>query len=382
MRLIKEFHFYDELLSLQEAFTSRKAKDWREKLKQLCDEEGGDYEAACRALNVPMGGPEDLSEDIQEYLNDSCYGGQSSDWYYENGVINTKGSFRLNGNLITEDGVLRPEITFGTCKGNFDASSRNLTSLERFPREIEGSFEVSYNKNLTSLEGCPESVRNFRAHACGLTSLIGCPSYVNGYFDVSNNHNLVSLEGTQNCDVQGEINVSYCGLETLRGGFSNYNPPASMEFNCKGNNLKTLIGAPKSTQGYSVDCSMNPNLFSIEGIPLKRGKNLIAKGCLLPQKSLIELFLNAIKFESWIAAYFYLIATPQFQRMSRAQRTPIRERISAKEMKSKSFALSPIWRDPIMKDRAVQRLLKTYQLSDKEKEGIDSLSDLADMGIF
>lgn len=381
MRLIKEFHFYDELLSLQEAFTSRKAKDWREKLKQLCDEEGGDYEAACRALNVPIGGPEDLSEDIQEYLNDSCYG-HGSDWYYENGVINTKGSFRLNRNLITVDGVLRPEITFGTCKGNFDASSRNLTSLERFPREIEGNFEVSSNKNLTSLEGCPESVRNFRAHECGLTSLIGCPSNVNGNFDVSSNNNLVSLEGTQNCDVQGEINVSYCGLETLRGGFSNYNPTAYMGFNCRGNNLKTLIGAPKSTQGYNVDCSMNPDLFTIEGIPLKRGKNLIAKGCLLPQKSLSELFLNAIKFESWVAAYFYLIATPQFQRMSRAQRTPIRERISAKEMKSKSFALSPIWKDPIMKDRAVQRLLKTYQLSDKEKEGIDSLSDLADMGIF
>lgn len=382
MRLIKEFHFYDELLSLQEAFSSKKAKDWRERIKKLCDEEGGDYEAACRALNIPLGGPEGLSEDIRDRL-DACCERYDSDWFYQDGVINTKGSFSLKKNLLTEDGVLIPEITFGICSGSFDASYLNLRSLERFPTEVVEDFDISGNPNLTSLEGCPESVKNFKANACGLTSLNGCPSSVQGKFDVSYNTSLGSLEGTENCDVRGGISVRNCGLETLEGGFSNYNPTETwVEFDCQGNNLKTLIGAPRSSRGYNVDCSFNPNLYSIEGIPMKSGKNLQAKGCLLPQRSLVELFKNAIKFESWVAAYFYLIATPQFQRMSKAQRDPIRARISPQELKSKAFALSSIWNDPIMKEKPVIRLMKKIQLSDEEKEGIDALTGLSDLGIF
>ena len=44
--------------------------------------------------------------------------------------------------------------------------------------------------------------------------------------------------------------------------------------------------------------------------------------------------------------------------MSKAQRDPIRNSISPQALQGKSFALSPIWKDPIMQDPAVKRLMK------------------------
>jgi hypothetical protein len=385
MRLIKEFHFYDELLSIQEALSNKSAKDWRRKIRELCDQEGGDYEQACRVLNIPLSGPAEIPQSIADELTACCIY-SSSDWSYENGEINTKGNFRISPNLL-KDGVLVPEIRFGTADGDFEMDSHSsLVSLERFPRRVEGQFKISYSKNLINLIGCPDYIggRFLGEYLNTLTSLEGCPSFVGGDFHFPNCNNLVSLAGAENCDVKGGINIGHCNLQTLEGGFANYNPTNNYSFfSCGYNNLINLIGAPSSNSGYKIDCDSNPNLYSLQGAPLSGNVRVNSAGkCLLPDKTLKEVYRNAIKFQSWVAAYFYLITTPQFQRMSKAQRDPIRAEISPEKLKSKAFALSSIWRDPIMQDRAVLRLLKRIQLSDEQKKAVDDLSDLSDLGFL
>jgi len=101
--------------------------------------------------------------------------------------------------------------------GDFDCSSKQLTSLAGAPVKVGGSFDCSNNQ---------------------LTSLAGAPVKVGGYFDCSYNQ-LTSLEGAP-------VKV---------GGF----------FYCSYNNLTSLAGAPVKVGG-AFDC-YNNQLTSLEGIP-------------------------------------------------------------------------------------------------------------------
>ncbi len=82
--------------------------------------------------------------------------------------------------------------------------------------EVNGDFDCSYNKNLTSLKGSPKVVKkeyNFRG--CDLRSLEGCPEEV-GEFVCLCNMNLMSLEGGPKV-VRGEYSCIDCNLEKLDG---------------------------------------------------------------------------------------------------------------------------------------------------------------------
>jgi len=95
----------------------------------------------------------------------------------------------LKKGLIVEDDSL-------VFDGDLDLSSMNLTSLKFLEdiKEVIGYFDCE-NNNLTSLEGCPESVINdFDCECNNLTSLEGGPSSVGGHFYCENNQ-LTSLEG-------------------------------------------------------------------------------------------------------------------------------------------------------------------------------------------
>ena len=126
---------------------------------------------------------------------------------------------------------------------------------------VTGDCEV--DKNVTSLEGCPEHVCwNFDCSGCDkLTSLEGGPKYVGGDFNCSECDLLKSLKGgpeTVNCD----FDCSGCkSLISLEGA-----PSEAYIFCCS--NCKSLIslkGAPRKVGDF--DCSHCESLISLEGCP-------------------------------------------------------------------------------------------------------------------
>ena len=87
----------------------------------------------------------------------------------ENYTINSKGEIDVDG-------------------GVFGLSSLNKKMVKELPYKfgiVKGSFDLSGNKNLTSLKNCPDKVGGyFSCSFCPqLDSLKGCPKEVGGYFN-------------------------------------------------------------------------------------------------------------------------------------------------------------------------------------------------------
>jgi len=157
----------------------------------------------------------------------------------KNYTINDDGSIDVDGDVdLSKRGLERIPIKFIEVTGDFYCYENNLTSLEGCPETVGGDFNCSHNKlisleggpkkvggdfecarnNLTSLKGSPKKVGDgFYCYYNNLTSLEGCPKEVSGYFSFHNN-NLTSLEG-------GPERVGW-------------------HFNCTRNNLTSLVGFP------------------------------------------------------------------------------------------------------------------------------------------
>ena len=162
---------------------------------------------------------------VEEYINDN---------------------YDVDGKLSFYPSVKNNQVSYVVnCKGTVKVSNRNILKLtDGFEwGEIDGTFDCSDCKNLTSLEGAPKEVgSNFICSDCGkLTSLEGAPEEVGEFFFCYNCNNLRSLEGAP---------------EKTNGGFG-----------CgKCRNLRTLEGAPKYVGG-DFDCSDCRNLTSLKGAP-------------------------------------------------------------------------------------------------------------------
>jgi hypothetical protein len=77
--------------------------------------------------------------------------------------------------------------------GDFSCYNNKLQSLQYCPQTVNGDFYCSVNK-LQSLQYCPQIVKGgFYCHDNKLQSLQYCPQIVNGYFNCSHN-NLQSLQ--------------------------------------------------------------------------------------------------------------------------------------------------------------------------------------------
>lgn len=378
MNLIKDFHFYSKLLELNESYSGKELRNWKEKIRKFCLEQGGDFEEACKALNIPLSDSSGLSDDLVKTLDEIC----SGNWKLEDGVINVFGSINIpsykeTDNLI-KNGKFIPEIVFGKIEGDFEVS-KDLVSLEGCPTDVQGNFVIN-SRELESLVGSPRIVKSdYRIKNSKIQNLEGCPDFVGRDFELGGNTNLSSLQGSENCQVKNYFEVFSCNLTSLEGGPKVFEGNA---FKCNNNRLETLSGAPASSKAYTISCGDNPGLYSLEGLPLDRACAVSAKKCLLPEAVLKEVYSDARRFNSWTAAYFYLITTEKFQRMSKAQRDPIRASISPEVLQSKSFALSSIWKDPIMQNPAVKRLMKKVQLSDQQVSDTEMMSDFEDLGIY
>ncbi len=122
-------------------------------------------------------------------------------------------------------------------------------------------FEVTYNDNITSLEGAPRECNVFFCNGCkSLTSLKGAPSKCE-IFGCVECDSLMSLEGApQECS---DFNCQLCGnLKSLEGA------PKKVKWDfycCDCKSLKTLEGAPKRCRCF--DCNNCKNLISLKGVP-------------------------------------------------------------------------------------------------------------------
>lgn len=382
MHLIKDFDFYSKLLELNESYTSRELRNWKERIREFCKNQGVDFEEACKALNIPLTDSSGFSEELVKVLDSIC----SGSWELEDGIINVQGGVNIYNNPETrnhlfKNGKLVPEVVFGTIENDFEVKFP-VVSFSGFPTEVKRTFKVNSNE-LESLIGSPRKVGlDFVVMESKIQNLEGCPDFVGRDFELGNTKSLVSLQGSENCDVKRNFEVQNCNLSTLEGGPKVFDSKGI--FKCGYNKLKTLIGAPAAGRdGYYITCEENFQLYSLEGLPLdKRCSVTSAKKCLMPESVLKEVYNDAVKFNSWTAAYFYLITTEKFQRMSKAQRDPIRNSISPQALQGKSFALSPIWKDPIMQNPAVKRLMKKIQLTDQEVSDTEMMSDFEDLGIY
>lgn len=159
------------------------------------------------------------------------------------------------------------QIKFKHVKGFFDCSSLDLTSLEGCPETIGGDFDCAYNK-ITSLEGSPKTIGgNFDCSNNKLTSLEGAPKIVHRWFDCAWN-DLTSLKSSPKI-VGGYFSCSYNKLTSLEGAPKN----VGRDFYCNNNRLESLEGSPKIV-GEDFICSEN-QLTDLKGAPETVGGDFV-----------------------------------------------------------------------------------------------------------
>lgn len=388
-RKILDFKTYDFGSRINEDIDPARQKRMLSDLKILCDETGADYQGICKQLGIKgYEGISSLSSENLEWLDKTIGAGE---WEVnpETGKIDIKTSLRLGSyyNRASMDIEELPEgITFGVVGLNFEFYSNGaLKSSRGFPTEVGGNLILNKVK-FEDLKGISsiKVKQNIRITECpDLTSLEGCPEEIMGDFDISDNKNLMSLKGSPK-KIGGNFDCSGCNLNSLEGG-----PIEVMgRYTGNNNNLSTLNGFSKINGPYTPKFGYN-NLYTLEGINLNNipSEDYLKKN-LYPGKILVEVAKKARDYESWTAAYLWLLTTEKFQRMSKAQRDPIRDLLATDRIQYAAPELGKIWKDDIMKNPAVRRLLirtgvmdRAGNLVDKDfKEVGDVASDLSDLG--
>jgi len=373
MRIINDFKIYSLVESINEEMDPGVVKRMKKDLRVYCEEVGTDYDEVCKMLNLKPSGLSKLSSKQISTLNNSL---GESNWELneETGKIDIVGSYvTISGTDLIVNGELAEGIEFGTAN-TFRARGKGLTSLKGFPTQVKGDFDISAN-DLSSLVGCPKIING--AFDCSgnekITSLKGGPEVVKAGYNAAN-CSLKDLNGAPEDLEKGRFIVSENFLESLEGS-----PKKVYELDCSYNSLKTLKGCPEEIGGSLVNCSNN-SLYTLESIPLTFRGSIKAVKNLFPEEVLKSVYMNAKRWDSWVAAYLVLITTKRFQRMSKEQRDPIRIELSGDVLKDKALSLSTIWKDPIMQDPAIQRIIKKTNLSQDFKKDVELGSDLKDIG--
>ena len=374
MKIITDFKIHALTESINESLDKNEIKRLKSQLKVYCEEVGSDFDEVCKLLKLQSGSLSKLNKDQIEWLNRMV--GTSGTWDIneETGKIDVESNSTvyLRKNQLSL-GSIPHDIQFGKFTGGLYVSDAQLESLAGFPDEIIGDLNIS-NNNLTSLKGCTQIIKgSFNCGSNKLENLKGGPDRVTlGY--TCNNNMLESLEGAPE-KIGASFNASSNSLKTLEGSPKE----VGSDFSCDDNNLKTMEGAPERIDGYTISCEKN-ELYTLEGIPLDFAGRVRCSKNLFPEEVLKTVFVNAKRYESWIGAYLVLLTTKRFQRMSREQRDPIRKALSGDALKTKSLQLSKIWKDPIMDDPSIKRMIKRADLGQETIQDVELGSDLKDIG--
>ena len=203
----------------------------------------------------PLVGPSDIFEKYKNlHLNP------------ETNRYDCDGSIRITDEFLT-DGHF--SIPFGVINGEFNCNDcETLQSLENAPTEVKGEFNCGYNKVLKSLKGMPQKIGRgiFIAGDYALEDLEGMPEVCHGPFQAYGMKNLKSLKGCSqiikdNCYIQSDV------LQSLQGG------PQKVKGNFQINGcikLKNLKSAPEFIGG-ELNCYKCVELQSLEGIKVVKG---------------------------------------------------------------------------------------------------------------
>lgn len=119
---------------------------------------------------------------------------------------------KLNLNGLIENSLEELPIYFTTVNGGFLCKDTGIENLKGAPKNITGLgyFNVSRNKKLISLEGCPEQVNGyFSAQDCKITTLEHSPISINGSFNVLDNPLLSLKHDVKHCwSIRARIDIS------------------------------------------------------------------------------------------------------------------------------------------------------------------------------
>jgi len=373
MKRIYDFKLYDISHKLNEAFDDTSKRRLMADLRRYCEESGSDYDAVCKALNIKGAALSNLDKKQIEWLDEKIGHGkwEAND---KTGKVDVYGNVNIYahyGSKITE---IPYDIKIGVVNGDFYLNNHTIKSFETLPEEVTGNLSLRGNE-IKSLEGMTKVGKSIDLASNPLESLEGCQQVVNGGFDIKH-CTLSNLAGAPN-KISGDFNCSDNSLRSLEGG------PDEVDgsYFCSNNQLRTLNGFPKEFGGSEVVVSNN-DLYTLENLPVNRYISITAKSNLYPESMLKEMYGQARSYGSWAAAYLWLLTTEKFQRMSKAQRDPIRDLLASGYLKDKSIGLAKVWKSDLMENPAIKRLMRKVQLdSDKDfKDSADLGSDLDAIG--
>ena len=139
-------------------------------------------------------------------------------------------------------------------------------SDEEYTERLEAYSKIKLKEALDKVQkrtlpdGTLEVRGDLNVSDCGLRTLRGLNvSIVIGDFNCVSNE-ITSLEGAPNI-IDGDFYCNNCFLKTLAGGPSE----VTGEFNCSYNDLTSLKGAPKKV-GEIFDCQFNTSGFTREDV--------------------------------------------------------------------------------------------------------------------
>jgi hypothetical protein len=175
------------------------------------------------------------------------------------GEINGSFEVKYNKGITSLEGAPKKVRHDFICR---DCSS--LESLEGSPQEVGRNYVCSCCRLLKSLKGCPEEVgERFRCEGCaGITTLEGCPKKVGMGFRCMECTSLKSLKGCPE-EIPGTFDCSKCtSLKSLK-----YGPKKVSGYYCDGTNIESLEGAPNIMDEGIFYCKDCVNLKSLKGCP-------------------------------------------------------------------------------------------------------------------
>lgn len=408
MKIIGSYKIHstiEKIRGLNESIDPELEKRLRLDLKKYCTEAGKDYIEICKLAGLSTEGFENLDADSVELIEKYS----SGPWSYDDktGRVNIEGSFRADGWGADRDSSklldLMKRIKFGVIEGDFVITSvrdlDDITLEDSCPLEVTGNYSIKDSKitksimppkigknidmprnKIDELVGFPNRVTgSVYLNGNKLGSLVGSPDYVGGDFNLSDQSHTgpFSLKGSPK-EVKGGFFAEGISIETLQGC------PEVVDgaLNLRRNNLIDLKGNLKSVKGR-IYVEQN-NIATLEGLPLGISTYLIdcAKN-LIPPAVLKSTYKDASNYKSWLAAYLKLSATERFKRMGKAERDPIRDRITPEIIAKSPVSISPIWKDTeIMNDPVVKRLIKKSGIDNDDvfKSAATTASDLSDLG--
>jgi len=392
IKTLLPFALYEELQNMDQ-LDPKEMKDFLLTLRRYCDSSGKDYAKICKELEIEEPGwsgkltPRQIK--ALDKATEKRWGSDpDSSWSLnpETGLVDVIG--RFNGSSVQDfkEGSLLG-LRFGKVDGDFFIGACMLTSMEGFPEEVTGNFNVSNNR-IENLVGGPKKVgKSYNASSNQkLISLEGAPEEVGEGFSVTDCYGLTSLEGgpkrtgSYECNSTSIRNLKGSPIE-IKGNYSNFSANSC-------HLLSSLEGAPvlvsATSRNPSYSFNLCENLYSLEGLPLDRDYYVnLEKNGLKP--NVLRRALNVAKeTKSWIVAYLSMFTDPDFIKTGKAPKDPIREKLAPANIKKEIeqngerfvVGLKSIWND-----FRVKKILREIEIPEDTKADAEMLSALDDIGL-